>query len=261
MPAAKALGNASMRPRHPALSGTPIHPVNGCEQEEVMQVLATAIGVLLILASYPALAQELGHESDGVQPRPARQAGERLARLTTRQSPDEQPVETDEPRQPEAMKAETARDQPAPATETEMPRDPEWTALAEKGLGTTMDFPRAVFSMADDDVREGAGRKYRTPDRRGKVAVWTQHNTKHDTPAGYLRRTFAIPRASVDYERFTPDFAVVSGDYGGRVYYIRCNLSPRGNLHCFDLAYPVQEKKAWDRIVTRMSRSLRPGGD
>jgi hypothetical protein len=228
-----------------------------------MRILATAIGALLVSGSYPAhaqeLVQELAQELDGVQPRPARQAEWRLARLTTRQSPDDQPVETDEPRQPEAMKAETEQDQPAAATETAMPGDPKWTALAEKGLGTTMDFPRAVFSMADDDVREGAGRKYRTPDGRANVVVWTQHNTKHDTPAGYLRRTFVIPRASVDYERFTPDFAVVSGDYGGRVYYIRCNLSPRGNLHCFDLAYPVREKKAWDGIVTRMSRSLRSG--
>jgi hypothetical protein len=29
-------------------------------------------------------------------------------------------------------------------------------------------------------------------------------------------------------------------------------------IHCFDLVYPSQHKRAWDDIVTRISRSLRP---
>jgi hypothetical protein len=240
------------------------------KQEEVMRVLATASGALLISVSYLALAQEHnGGQPQDEQQRgetapaellpPARRAEGLLARLTTRRWPEEQQVETDAPRQPEAMKAGTEQDQPTTATEAEMPRDPEWAALAETGLGTTMDFPRAVFSMADGDAVKGVVRKYKTPDGRARLAVWTQRNTRRDTPASYLRRTFVIPRATVGYERSAPDFAVVSGDYGRTVYYIRCNLSPRGTFHCFDLAYPLREKKAWDAVVTRMSRSLRPG--
>jgi hypothetical protein len=197
--------------------------------------------------------------AEAQQPTKGRPARERLARLTTRQPADEQPAGTDEPRPPEAMKAEAEQDPPAPAG-TDMPRDPKWKALEEPGLGTTLDLPRAMFSIPGGDAgaNEGAGRRYRTPDGRAKVAVWTQPNIRRDTPAGYLRRTFVIARATVDYERFTPDFAVVSGAYGGRIFYIRCNLSRWGSLHCFDLAYPAREKKAWDAVVTRMSRSLRP---
>jgi hypothetical protein len=29
-------------------------------------------------------------------------------------------------------------------------------------------------------------------------------------------------------------------------------------IHCVDLRYPRGEKRAWDRIVTRISLSLRP---
>jgi hypothetical protein len=168
---------------------------------------------------------------------------------------EEMPQE--EMRQPEAMKAEMELD-PAPAAMSEMPADPKWAALAEESLGTRVDIPRAVFSMPDGNAHKGTGRRYKTPDGRAKVAVWTQPNTRRDTPANYLRRTFVIPRTIVDYERFTPEFAAVSGEYRGKVFYIRCNLSLRGRLHCFDLAYPVREKKAWDPVVTRMSRSLRP---
>jgi hypothetical protein len=103
------------------------------------------------------------------------------------------------------------------------------------------------------------GRRYKTPDGRAKVAVWTQRAAKHDTPERYVRRTFRIPHATVDYERFAPDFAAISGVYGHKVYYLRCNYSPRSDtFHCFDLAYPAREKKAWESVVTRMSRSLRP---
>jgi hypothetical protein len=165
----------------------------------------------------------------------------------------------DEKRNPEAMKAEMQQDQPG---QTEMPRDPQWGAVNERQLGTAVDIPRAVLSTPDGHAHKRVGRRYKSPDGRAKVAIWTQRNTRHDTPVSYLHRTFNIPRATVDYERFTNDFAVISGLFGTRVYYIRCNFSPRsGSFHCFDLAYPVREKQAWDGVVARMSRSLRPHDD
>ncbi|MBO0751130.1 MAG: hypothetical protein J2P53_03400, partial [Bradyrhizobiaceae bacterium] len=164
----------------------------------------------------------------------------------------------EEKRQPEAMKAEM-QDQPA---ETEMPRDPQWATVNETKFGTAVDIPRAMLSTPDGHAHKRVGRRYKTPDGRAKVAIWTQRNTRHDTPASYLHRTFNIPRHTVDYERFSTDFAVISGLFGTRVYYIRCNYSPRtGSFHCFDLAYPVREKRHWDPIVTRMSRSLRAYND
>jgi hypothetical protein len=41
------------------------------------------------------------------------------------------------------------------------------------------------------------------------------------------------------------------------IYYSRCNFGGAA-IHCFDLAYPQAEKRAWDAIVTRISLSLRP---
>jgi hypothetical protein len=161
----------------------------------------------------------------------------------------------DEKRQPEAMKAEMQQDQRA---QTEMPRDPQWAAVNDPKLGTTVDIPGAVLSTPDGHAHKRAGRRYKTPDGRAKVAIWTQRNTRRETPASYLHRTFNIPRGTIDYERFTADFAVISGLFGTKVYYIRCNFSSRsGSFHCFDLAYPVREKRAWDDVVNRMSRSLR----
>jgi hypothetical protein len=175
-------------------------------------------------------------------------------------------MQEDEKRQPEAMKADMQQDQPA---QTDMPRDPQWVAVNDSKVGTTVDIPGAVLSTPDGHAHKRVGRRYKTPDGRAKVSIWTQHNTWHETPARYLHRTFNIPRATVDYERNTADFAVVSGLFGTKVYYIRCNYSSRsGSFHCFDLAYPGREKRAWDNVVTHMSHSLRandrgydPGSD
>ena len=64
----------------------------------------------------------------------------------------------------------------------------------------------------------------------------------------------------MDYQRVTPSFFAISGTYQGAIYYSRCNFSSNagGAVHCFDLKYPKREKRAWDDIVTRISRSLRP---
>jgi hypothetical protein len=41
--------------------------------------------------------------------------------------------------------------------------------------------------------------------------------------------------------------------------YLRCNFSSTrgGTLHCADIRYPINEKRDWDGVVTRISRSVR----
>jgi hypothetical protein len=67
-------------------------------------------------------------------------------------------------------------------------------------------------------------------------------------------------RSALDYERITPTFFAISSVRQGLVYYSRCNFSAGADaaLHCVDLVYPQREQRAWDAIVTRISRSLRP---
>jgi hypothetical protein len=137
-----------------------------------------------------------------------------------------------------------------------LPRDAKWTVFIEPSLGARMDLPSAVFSTSDGPASRGKGRQFRTPDSRAGLSVYSQRNKEHDTPASYLRKNFNF-QGAVDYKRVTTNFFAVSGVSEGMIYYSRCNVSPLGTLHCFDLKYPAQEKAAWDGIVTRMSRSLR----
>jgi hypothetical protein len=84
-------------------------------------------------------------------------------------------------------------------------------------------------------------------------------NVNAHSPAAYMAR-FPAPRSSLTYDRVARNFFAISTRRNGMILYARCNFSRvrSGTLHCVDLQYPAAEKRSWDYIVTRISRSVRP---
>jgi hypothetical protein len=80
------------------------------------------------------------------------------------------------------------------------------------------------------------------------------------SPAAFMRSKFAASRSSLTYDRVARNFFAISTRRGGLIAYLRCNFSANagGALHCVELRYPESEKRSWDAIVTRISRSVRP---
>jgi hypothetical protein len=135
---------------------------------------------------------------------------------------------------------------------------PRWAVLAAGG--TVTDYPANVFSVDAGASPRGTGRRLQTADGRADFMLFQLPNRDHDSPRRYIRRHLALPHATLDYERITDRFFVVSGTQSGRVFYSRCNY-PRGAsgpMQCIYLLYPRAETHAWDAVVTRISRSLRP---
>jgi len=133
-----------------------------------------------------------------------------------------------------------------------------WAVLAEPGMA--VDYPSNIFSVDAGPSTRGTGRRLRTADGRADFMLFVLPNREHDSPRGFVRKNLSLPRAKLDYERITDSFFVVSGIESGRVFYSRCNY-PRGSsgpMQCVYLLYPRAETHAWDGIVTRISRSLRP---
>ena len=81
-----------------------------------------------------------------------------------------------------------------------------------------------------------------------------------ENPTTYLRHNLRMKRSALGYVRIARSFFAISSEGDGVILYSRCNFSggARGVIHCFDLKYPQQEKRSWDAVVTRISRSLRP---
>jgi len=136
-------------------------------------------------------------------------------------------------------------------------RAPGWTTHADD-YGTVVDFPAGIFSVPEGAPPIGNGRRFRTADGRAELSVYTLANTDRRTPRAYLQRHLRSEFKHLDYDRVSGRFFAVSGIVRGKTFYSRCNFeSPRGAMHCIYLDYPADETHAWDRVVTRISRSLR----
>jgi hypothetical protein len=132
-----------------------------------------------------------------------------------------------------------------------------WTSYADD-YGTILDFPTQVFSVTAGAPPIGNGRHFRTADGRAEVSVYTLANDERETPRSYLARHLRSEFKNLDYDRVSGHFFAVSGIVRGKTFYSRCNFeSRRGPMHCIYLHYPAAENRAWDGVVTRMSRSLR----
>lgn len=143
------------------------------------------------------------------------------------------------------------------------PADPGWRPFSDPSSGTRVDYPANIFSLEEGAFEMAAqtapGRRFGTADGRAHFVVFTMKAEKSGSPAAFVARNLQVPRAALDYRRVSAKFFALSGIHEGEIYYVRCNTgSDRSVLHCIYLIYPVAEKRAWDPIVTRISRTLQP---
>jgi hypothetical protein len=136
----------------------------------------------------------------------------------------------------------------------------EWRTYSVPNFGTRVQYPSSLFSVSEGEPQVGIGERFTTSDGRAHLWIYSRSNEAGDTPVTYLRHNLRYPRSAIAYQRVTPSFFAISTETDGTVYYSRCNFSGNagGAIHCIDLMYPQTEKRAWDGVVTRISRSLRP---
>ncbi len=128
-----------------------------------------------------------------------------------------------------------------------------WTTYTIPETGTSVDLPASVFTdeVGKPDVR---GQRFSTPDGRADMTVQAATNITNNLPAAFLAKK--NPPARIQYKRVTSRFFVVSSYKGDKVFYDRCNFSGR-LIHCVLVNYPASEERDWDKIITRISLSLR----
>jgi hypothetical protein len=129
----------------------------------------------------------------------------------------------------------------------------DWQSFKVPEYGTRLDYPAKIF-VAAGEAEKGVGQRFESSDGRAVLTVYVRENEDGDTPASYLRKN--LRQRVLQYERVTRSFFAISMERDGTIYYSRCNFSR--SIHCFDLVYPQDEKRAWDPVVTRISLSLRP---
>jgi hypothetical protein len=137
---------------------------------------------------------------------------------------------------------------------------PGWQTFSVPESGLTVQYPSGIFSVIEGKAEKGVGQRFSSADGRSQLSIYSRANEAGDSPASYLRKNLKTSRSALTYERVTPSFFAISTRQEGSILYSRCNFSSDGNsaIHCIDLIYPQPQKRAWDGIVTRISRSLRP---
>ena len=136
----------------------------------------------------------------------------------------------------------------------------DWQVFSDPQFGTQVDYPADVFSQSGGKSERGIGERFRTSDGQAVLEVYSLPNDPPVTPEGFLRANLQTPRNELEYQRITPSFFAISNVRDDVIYYSRCNFSrsPQPLISCVDLKYPKDQKRAWDDVVTRISRSLRP---
>jgi hypothetical protein len=132
--------------------------------------------------------------------------------------------------------------------------DTEWRRYVIASTGTSVDMPVSIFTSDAGTPENGTGRRFFTEDRRADLTVQSLPNPGNDSPGSFLAKM--RPPAGVIYKRITSDFFVVSSVRGDRIWYNRCNRG-QGSMSCVLINYPAAEKRQWDEVVTRISRTLR----
>ena len=132
--------------------------------------------------------------------------------------------------------------------------DTEWQRYVIPSTGTSVDMPVSIFTSDAGPPEGGTGRRFFTEDRRADLTVQSVPNPENDSPATFL--TKKRPPAGIIYKRITSDFFVVSSIRNDRIWYNRCNRG-NGTMNCVLINYPSEEKRQWDDVVTRISRTLR----
>ena len=132
-----------------------------------------------------------------------------------------------------------------------------WTEYTD-ARGTRVEYPQDLFS--ERKGTESGGQVLATRDGPGRLHMYSMDNPNALAPKAFMRSYFPASRSTLTYDRVARNFFALSMRREAMIVYLRCNFSSTrgGTLHCVDIRYPQNEKRAWDGFVTRISRSLRP---
>src|SRR5215831_11710642 len=135
---------------------------------------------------------------------------------------------------------------------------PQYRTYVNARFGTTAEVP--ADWKADPPPENGDGLRFRSPDQRASIIVSGSFNIYETVEEAMKSREEPQEGATITYRHREPHALVISGTRGDTIFYYRHILSCGDQIwNNVYLEYPATEKAAYDALVTRVARSLRPG--
>ena len=142
------------------------------------------------------------------------------------------------------------------ATEA-LARDLRWTLYEDNEFGCVLDYPASLFSPEASNPDQP--RRFSSENSDAYFRIQGVENANGWSPRAIREKYLSADMpGDVTYDRTKSDFVVLSGYRGESIFYTKVAVSTDRSSACiFEITYPRVQKKAFDKIVTRMSRSLR----
>jgi hypothetical protein len=139
-------------------------------------------------------------------------------------------------------------------------RSESWAVYHDSIYDCRLEYPSFLFTQEPLDLTQEAQR-FSGPNTQTYFRVMGVNNKDGLTPEGVKAkyRRSDVP-GEIVYERTTSDFLVLSGYRGDSIFYTKVSLSAdERNICILEITYPRGEKRTFDDVVTRMSRSFVAG--
>lgn len=134
----------------------------------------------------------------------------------------------------------------------------QYRTYANARFGTTAELP--ADWKPDPPPANGDGLIFRSPDGRASVTVSGSFNVWDSIDEAMKIYEQPQDGETVTYRHREPRALVVSGTRGDVIFYAKHILSCRDQVwNSVHIEYPARDKTAYDPLVTRVARSLRPG--
>jgi hypothetical protein len=131
-----------------------------------------------------------------------------------------------------------------------------WAVYRDDTQKCSLMYASSVFARGGIDAENF--QRFSGPNKDTYFRTLGLPNEEQLTPAE-IRAEYIKKKGTTDlvYERTKRDFLVLSGYRGKNIFYTKIALSPDTETICvLHLSYPRKAKRAFDKIVTRMSRSF-----
>lgn len=133
----------------------------------------------------------------------------------------------------------------------------KWLTYTNVRFAFAVDYPADLFpSYVESDNSDGA--TFNAAGEGVEFRAFGFWNNDHQRPRALLKERYEGKK--LDYSAVKQDSFVASGRQQGRdgaaIFYDRCNFAGE-RVICVNLVYPAADKKKWDAIVPRLTRSLR----
>jgi hypothetical protein len=132
-----------------------------------------------------------------------------------------------------------------------------WAVYQDDTQKCRLDYANSIFTSGEIDDENF--QRFAGPNSDTYFRVAGLYNEEQLSPRE-IRAEYIKDRGKSDlvYERTKRDFLVLSGIRDQKIFYTKIALSPNNkNICVLHIVYPRKAKRAFDPIVTRMSRSFK----